>query len=199
MSCLQSCGKIRHGLRAWLSSFWIWELRTRGVICHGNLNIYGHPIVSRHSGSVISLGRNVTLDSSRRANPLGGAGPCVLRTMAQDACLQIGSSAGISSSILVAGRSIEIGAHSLIGAGCMIVDNDFHVPTSPKTWATDYVKNSRPVKIGEGCFLGARAIILKGVELGSGVVVGAGSVVTKSFPSGSMIGGNPAVLLRSGG
>lgn len=199
MGWLQSCGKIRHRLRAWLSSFWIWELRARGVICHGSLHIYGHPIVSRYSGSRITLGREVTLDSSRRANPLGGTGPCVLRTMAKDACLEIGSSVGISSSILVAGRSIEIGAHSLIGAGCMIVDNDFHVPASPKTWETDYVKSSRPVKIGEGCFLGARTIVLKGVELGSGVVVGAGSVVTKSFPSGSLIGGNPAVLLRSRG
>jgi acetyltransferase-like isoleucine patch superfamily enzyme len=199
MGWLQSCGKIRHGIRALFSSFWIWELRARGVSCRGRLHIYGHPVISRHPNSTITLGQEVTLDSSRRANPLGGTTPCVLRTLAPGARLEIGDSAGMSSSIVVAGHSIEVGAHSLIGAGCMIVDNDFHVRASPGTWTTDYAKNSRPVKIGEGCFLGARTIILKGVTLGSGVVVGAGSVVTKSFPSGSLIGGNPAVLLRSRG
>mgnify|MGYP006278751565 CR=1 FL=1 len=146
----------------------------------------------------MELGREITLDSSRRSNPLGGTTACVLRTMAPGARLEIGDSAGISSSILVAGRSIEIGGDSLIGAGCMIVDNDFHIRSSPAgKWTTDYVKNSRPVKIGAGCFLGARSIVLKGVTLGTGVVVGAGSVVTKSFPPGCVIGGNPAVLLRS--
>ncbi|MFO1531778.1 MAG: DapH/DapD/GlmU-related protein, partial [Kiritimatiellia bacterium] len=53
-----------------------------------------------------------------------------------------------------------------------------------------------PVLIGDDVFIGAHAIILKGVRLGNRVVVGAGAVVTRSFDDDSVIGGNPARLLR---
>jgi len=115
--------------------------------------------------------------------------------VAPGAKIRIADSVGISSSTLVAGNSIEIGAHTLIGAGCLIIDNDFHAPGPGHTWKTEYIKNSKPVRVGAGCFLGARSILLKGVQLGDGVVVGAGSVVTKSFPAGSIIAGNPATIV----
>jgi acetyltransferase-like isoleucine patch superfamily enzyme len=51
------------------------------------------------------------------------------------------------------------------------------------------------VKIGNHCWIGAGAIILKNVELGDACVVGAGAVVTKSFPNGSVIAGVPARLI----
>ena len=49
--------------------------------------------------------------------------------------------------------------------------------------------------IGDNCFIGARAIILPGVTLGNECVVAAVAVVTKSYPSGSVLGGNPAKLI----
>lgn len=52
------------------------------------------------------------------------------------------------------------------------------------------------VIIGPKCWIGTRAIILKGVKLGEGSVVGAGAVVTKSFLPYSLIAGNPAKLIR---
>ena len=53
------------------------------------------------------------------------------------------------------------------------------------------------VKIGNHCWIGAKVIILKDVELGDGSIVGAGAVVTKSFPAGSRIAGVPAQVMRS--
>jgi len=53
-----------------------------------------------------------------------------------------------------------------------------------------------PVTIGEGCFLGFRAVILPGVTLGPYSVVGANAVVTRSFPAYSMVVGSPARLIK---
>jgi acetyltransferase-like isoleucine patch superfamily enzyme len=52
------------------------------------------------------------------------------------------------------------------------------------------------VILGRGCWVGANAIILPGVEIGLNSVVGAGSVVTKSVPPHSMAVGNPAKVIK---
>ena len=54
----------------------------------------------------------------------------------------------------------------------------------------------RPVVIGEGCFLGANSIILKGTTLGKNVVVGAGRVVSDTFQDNVIIAGNPARIIK---
>jgi acetyltransferase-like isoleucine patch superfamily enzyme len=41
-------------------------------------------------------------------------------------------------------------------------------------------------------FVGARAIILKGVTIGDRAVIGAGAVVSKDVPAGHIAAGNPA-------
>ena len=56
---------------------------------------------------------------------------------------------------------------------------------------------SKPVVIGDDCWLGVNAVICPGVTLGIGCVVGAGSVVTKSFPEYSVIAGVPAKIIGS--
>jgi acetyltransferase-like isoleucine patch superfamily enzyme len=51
-------------------------------------------------------------------------------------------------------------------------------------------------RIGRRCFIGARSIILPGIEIGDECVIGAGSVVTRSVPPRSLVAGNPARILR---
>ncbi len=52
-------------------------------------------------------------------------------------------------------------------------------------------------RIGKRCFIGARSIILPGIEIGDECIIGSGSVVTKSVPSRSLVAGNPAKIIRS--
>ena len=48
------------------------------------------------------------------------------------------------------------------------------------------------ISIGNDCFIGMRSILMFGVTLGDHCIVGAGSVVTHSFPSRTVVAGNPA-------
>ena len=41
-----------------------------------------------------------------------------------------------------------------------------------------------------------RATILKGVNIGDGAIIAAGAVVNKDVPSGALVGGIPAKLLK---
>lgn len=51
-------------------------------------------------------------------------------------------------------------------------------------------------RIGARCFIGARSMILPGVEIGDECIVGSGSVVTRSVPPRCVVAGNPARILR---
>jgi maltose O-acetyltransferase len=55
---------------------------------------------------------------------------------------------------------------------------------------------AKPIRIGDGVWIGGGAIILPGVTIGDGCVVGAGSVVTRDLPPGSVAVGNPAKVIR---
>ena len=90
---------------------------------------------------------------------------------------------------------IIIGNHNMFGPGVYITDSN-HV-LAPDRWVTETSMDFGRVVIGNGCWLGTRATILKGIELGDRCVVGAGAVVTRSFPSNSVIAGVPARLIRT--
>jgi maltose O-acetyltransferase len=53
------------------------------------------------------------------------------------------------------------------------------------------------VTIGCRTYIGARAIILPGVNIGDDVIIGAGSVVTHDIPNNSVAVGNPARVIKS--
>uniref|UniRef100_A0A2A4Z4K5 Maltose acetyltransferase n=1 Tax=OCS116 cluster bacterium TaxID=2030921 RepID=A0A2A4Z4K5_9PROT len=55
---------------------------------------------------------------------------------------------------------------------------------------------SKPIRIGEKCWIGGGAIILGGVTIGEGTTIGAGSVVTKDIPARCLAAGNPARVIR---
>ncbi|KAF9337845.1 hypothetical protein BG006_002210 [Podila minutissima] len=53
-----------------------------------------------------------------------------------------------------------------------------------------------PIKIGKYVWVGGGAIICPGVTIGDGVTIGAGAVVTKNVPAYTVVGGNPAKIIR---
>ena len=86
-------------------------------------------------------------------------------------------------------RTFPKGVH--IGA-CSYVAFDVRILTHDRTRGL-YLHT----RIGRNCFIGGSSLVLPGVAIGDNCVVGAGSVVTKSVPAKSLVGGNPARIIRS--
>ncbi|PCI86427.1 MAG: maltose acetyltransferase [Hyphomicrobiales bacterium] len=55
---------------------------------------------------------------------------------------------------------------------------------------------SKPIVVGEKCWIGGGAIIMGGVTIGDGTTIGAGSVVTKDIPARCVAVGSPARVIR---
>lgn len=91
---------------------------------------------------------------------------------------------------MVCKKSIEIGENVAIGPDVMIRDNDSHIIDGKVE------EETQPIVIGDHVWVGARAIILKGVTIGDGAIIAAGAVVTKNVLPGSVVGGNPARLIK---
>lgn len=122
--------------------------------------------------------------------------------------ITIGSRTAVGGGTTIESLSrVSIGDDCLISHYVTIQDHDSH----PLEWdnrkndVLDWLAGRKDwthvkhadVVIEPRCWIGTRSVVLKGVRLGEGTVVGAGSVVTKSFPAYSLIGGNPARLIRS--
>jgi acetyltransferase-like isoleucine patch superfamily enzyme len=54
-----------------------------------------------------------------------------------------------------------------------------------------------PIHIGAGVWIGARSTVLPGVTIGSGAVIAAATVVRRDVPPNTMVGGNPAAVIKS--
>ena len=85
---------------------------------------------------------------------------------------------------------IFIGDRVLIGHNTVLatIDHDLDPASRQNHYA--------PIRIGNDVWIGASAVITKGVTVGDGSVIAAGAVVTKDVPAHTVYGGVPARLLR---
>jgi acetyltransferase-like isoleucine patch superfamily enzyme len=113
-----------------------------------------------------------------------------------DPVVRIGSRCLIGKGSGIVGHfSIEIGDDVWTGHNVYITDQnhgyrDVNRPISVQTMP------ERPVRIGNGSWLGHGSVILPGSVIGEHVVIGANSVVTGEIPSFSVAVGSPARVIR---
>ncbi len=156
------------------------------------------PLISRKGrGSIISIGKNFTACSDPRHNSLGVFQRVTIQTVGHGAIVRIGDNVGVSGCTITAAVSVSIGNHVLLGSGCLITDNDAHPIDPDERRLGGKGGCAIPIIIEDDVFVGARAIILKGVTIGKGSVIGAGAVVARSVPSFSVCVGNPAKIVGS--
>ncbi len=159
----------------------------RNFRCEGRIVLQGH--------GKYSIGDDVHIISKEFVNPIGG-NRTVLQTFGNGEIV-IGNNVGISHAILCARSSITIEDNVLLGGGVKVYDTDFHpVEYEARVANVDSKIKSQPVRIKEGAFVGAHALVLKGVTIGKHAVIGAGAVVTKDVPDNEVWGGNPVRFIK---
>ena len=142
--------------------------------------------------SRIEIGENFTAISRVKDNSIGVPHKVIVRTISDGAEIVIGRDVGVSGCVISAAKSIHIGDRVLIGSGALIFDSDLH----PLEGGIRHGRGAcEPIIIEDDVFIGARAIVLKGVTIGKGAIVGAGAVVTKDVPPGARVAGNPARII----
>lgn len=190
---IRFCNRCRNRISKWVN---IVRLRMYHVNFGRNCVIHGKIYIKLFKTASVSIGDNFYCSSGWNINALstnrrGGF------YATHNSSIVIGNNVGMSSPVFWSHLSITVGNNVKIGANSTLIDTDAHslnyqLRRVPRTdWG-----EPKPIVIEDDVMLGMNCIILKGVTIGARSIVAAGSVVTKSFPADSLIGGNPARLIR---
>ena len=128
---------------------------------------------------------------------------------AHGGCVTIGSDCYIGeNSRIWSGGAVTIGDHVLVSHNVSIMDNLTHpIDAHARRAQVRAIYQSghpaqidlddQPVTIADDAWIGAHAIVLRGVTVGKGAIVAAGAVVTKDVPPYTVVAGNPARVIRT--
>jgi acetyltransferase-like isoleucine patch superfamily enzyme len=152
------------------------EWRLRGASVGEQATIIGRP---RVEATDLIVGDHFKICSSYRLTLISGWGR-----------IRVGDRVFINSGVvLFSALEIVLGDDVAIANEAYLTDTNSHgVEGKPA--------RSAPIRIGNGTWVGARAIILPGVSIGERCVVAAGAVVSRDVPEQTMVAGNPAKLVR---
>ena len=145
------------------------------------------------------MGAGSDFRSKPWSTAMGVVTPVILNAMTPDSIIRIGKSVGMSGVVICAKERVSIGDRVQLGSGVVICDTDFHSLNYAVRASKEDAFNAAvaPVSIGDDCFIGARAMIMKGVTIGKRSIVGAGSIVVKDVPADTIVAGNPATVIRT--
>lgn len=109
--------------------------------------------------------------------------------------VSIGDDSGIGYRARILGE-VFIGNDVMMGPDVLIMTRNHRFDSTKIPMRIQGFSEERPVTIEDDVWIGDSCIILPGVTIGRGSIVGAGSVVTKNVEPFSIVGGNPAKLIR---
>jgi len=94
--------------------------------------------------------------------------------------------------VVLDAEKVTIGSNVFFGPGVQLYTASH--PLEAEMRRTHAI--SKPITIGNDCWIGGNSVVCPGVTIGNGAVIGAGSVVTKDIPDHSLAVGNPAKVIR---
>lgn len=110
--------------------------------------------------------------------------------------IRIGDYSGIGINAEIPNGSI-IGNDVMMGPDCKIYSVNHIYERTDIPMRKQGMTQPKPVIIDDDVWIGGNVTIMVGRHIKKGTIVAANSVVTKDFPEYSIIGGNPASLIRS--
>ena len=138
----------------------------------------------------VTIGENTTILKNSRIqvyNKLTGNG----------ANVTIGNNCYIGASLsILAGANVEIGDDVLIASYVLITSEDHGMNPESEIPFMNQPLICKPVKIGDGTWIGEKASILPGVTIGKKCIIGTNAVVTKDIPDYSIAVGIPAKIIK---
>lgn len=150
----------------------------------------------------ISLGKDVIIDPSTAINNVNiGDNVKIAKNCsifgAENNILQIGEESYVGMGTLLNGfrEQLTIGKNVSLAQNINIMTDSG--PNASKEMQKFFPLIKGPVSIGDHSWIGANSVIMPNVKLGKFCVVAANSFVNKSFPDYSVIGGNPARLIKT--
>jgi len=162
----------------------------------------------------IELGRRVGIPSGTILSAAGGGtlmigddvkfGKDCTIAVAAGRVLRIGKGCTFNSRCHVDGQ-VTIGAQCVFSANIFTSSSHHAYDLQPELLIReqDLLRDGstrddliEPVVIGEDCWIGWNAVIMKGVTIGRGAVVGANATVTRDVPPYAIVGGTPAKVLK---
>lgn len=156
------------------------------IICHGKLVIGWKENMQTRQETCLKIMENARIICRGTRSIQTG---CDLRVW-PGAELEIGSGYFNKNVQIICQEKIVIGNDVVVARDVVIRDSDAH-----KLNGEGY-QMKKPVHIGNHVWIGARAMILKGVTIGDGAVIAAGAVVTKDIPAHAVAAGVPARVIR---
>ena len=138
--------------------------------------------VEMHDGGRLELGDGVDI---RRSCRLGTAGRLRIDgpTLVQDGCT------------IHCDEDVHIGARIALAEYATVIDSS-HYHDEAGGWFVHNVA-SRPVRIEDDAWIGAKATVARGVVVGAGAVVSANSLVVRDVPARARASGVPAEVVRT--
>ena len=123
---------------------------------------------------------------------LMSAGPCYIKCTEKAQC-RIGKNVFMNHNCsITCAEEITIGDACNIANNVVIVDHDHRFGK----YGVEDGLESTPVHIGKNVWIGANAVILRGVSIGDGSIIAAGAVVNHDIPAYEIWGGVPAKKIR---
>lgn len=127
------------------------------------------------------LGKNAVIEDFSCVNNMVG-----------DVYIEDNVHVGLSNTII---GPVSIGANTIMAQN-IVLSGLNHGYTDPDIPIKNQKETTSPIIVQEDCWIGANAVIVAGVTIGKHAIVAAGSVVTKNVPPYSIVGGNPAKILK---